>query len=87
MKKIKVRAIFVLLIILGICFLGYKALKKKTATNTTANVNNREVSMPYINPEWEEYMELSDEEKEILKKAISNCSKNEEFKNRLSELS
>jgi len=63
MRKIKVRAIFVLLIILGICFLGYKALKKKNTTNTTANVNNKEVSMPYINPEWTEYMKLSDEEK------------------------
>ncbi|MBP3502622.1 MAG: hypothetical protein J6K42_03995 [Clostridia bacterium] len=35
-----------------------------TFTETViANVKSEKVSMPYINPEWEEYMKLSDEEK------------------------
>ncbi len=69
MAKSKKKMIFVLLCMVVLIFGGYKIFNKKNnnpvSTETmVSNVKNEKVSMPYINPEWTEYMKLSDEEKE-----------------------
>ena len=68
MAKSKKKMIFVLLCMVVLIFGGYKIFNKKNnnpvSTETmVSNVKNEKVSMPYINPAWEEYMQLSDEEK------------------------
>ena len=68
MKRSKKKIIFVLLCIVILIFTGYQIFNKNNnfvSTETiVSNVKNEKVSMPYINPAWEEYMQLSDEEKE-----------------------
>ena len=68
MAKSKKKIIFALLCIVVLIFGGYKILNKKNnnllSTETiVSNVKSEKVSMPYINPEWTEYMKLSDEER------------------------
>ncbi|MBR2587708.1 MAG: hypothetical protein IKD77_00680 [Bacilli bacterium] len=68
MAKNKKKTVFVLLCIVVLIFGGYKIFNKKSSnplsTETiVSNVKNEKVGMPYINPEWTEYMKLSEEDK------------------------
>lgn len=68
MAKSKKKLVFVLSCIVVLIFVGYKIFNKKNNNPVStemmiSNAKNEKVSMPYINPEWEEYMQLSDEEK------------------------
>lgn len=73
MAKSKKKLVFVLLCIVVLIFGGYKIFNKKNNPVSTetivSNVKSEKVSMPYINPEWTEYMKLSDEEKEKVEQA------------------
>lgn len=65
MAKSKKKFVFVLLCIIVLFFGGYKIFNKKNKNHVStemmvSNAKNEKVSMPYINPEWEEYMQLSD---------------------------
>lgn len=68
MAKSKKKIVFVLLCIVVLIFGGYKIFNKNNNPLSTetivSNVKSEKVSSPYINPAWEEYMDLSDEEKE-----------------------
>lgn len=69
MAKSKKKLVFVLLCIVVLIFGGYKIFNKKNNNPVSTemmilNAKNEKVSMPYINPEWIEYMKLSEEEKE-----------------------
>ncbi len=68
MAKSKKKIVFVLLCIVILIFVGYKIFNKKNNNPVStemmiSNAKNEKVSMPYINPEWTEYMKLTDEEK------------------------
>ena len=68
MAKNKKKTVFVLVCIVVLILGGYKIFNKKNnndlSTETIeSNVKNEKVGMPYINPEWTEYMKLSEEDK------------------------
>ncbi len=72
MTKSKKKLIFVLLCIVVLLFTGYQIFNKKNNNSVSSevilsNAKNEKVSMPYINPEWTEYMKLDEEERANIK--------------------
>ena len=67
MVRSKKKIVLILLCIVVLILGGYKIFNKNnnhfSAETIVSNVKSEKVSMPYINPEWTEYMKLSDEEK------------------------
>lgn len=68
MLKNRRKIILSLICIVILFFVGYRIMSKNsnniTFTETViANAKSEKVSMPYINPEWTEYMKMSEEEK------------------------
>lgn len=65
------KKLLILVILAGTCFVAYKKIDFKFKKNKDIEssivrytVDDKVYGMPYINPEWEKYMQLTDEEKE-----------------------